>query len=84
MFVCCLLVGLFFVFSFFVVVFFTLSHRQNSTYYGLCYNSREVLVRTKNSSIVPPLALRSNNNVLRVSLNKYIASWHALHSHNDY
>ena len=30
------------------------SHRQGSTYHGLCYTSREALARTRNSSMGPP------------------------------
>ena len=30
------------------------SHRQDSTYHGLCYTSRGALVGTRNSSMGPP------------------------------
>ena len=34
--------------------FMCTSHRQDSTYYGLCYTSRGALVGTRNSSVGPP------------------------------
>ena len=36
------------------VLLYAPSHRQDSTYHGLCYTSRGSLVGTRNSSIVPP------------------------------
>ena len=36
------------------VLFMAPSHRQDSTYHGLCYTSRGALAGTRNSSIGPP------------------------------
>ena len=36
------------------VLLYALSHRQDSTYYGLCYTSRGALAGTRNSSMGPP------------------------------
>ena len=36
------------------VLLYTPSHRQDSTYHGLCYTSRGALAGTRNSSIGPP------------------------------
>ena len=36
------------------VLLYALSHRQDSTYHGLCYTSRGVLAGTRNSSMGPP------------------------------
>ena len=36
------------------VLLYAPSHRQDSTYHGLCYTSRGALAGTKNSSIGPP------------------------------
>ena len=34
--------------------FISISHRQDSTYHGLCYTSLGTLARTRNSSMGPP------------------------------
>ena len=36
------------------VLLYVPSHRQDSTYHGLCYTSRGTLVGTRNSSMGPP------------------------------
>ena len=36
------------------VLLYALSHRQNSTYHGLCYTSRGALAGMRNSSMGPP------------------------------
>ena len=36
------------------VLLYALSHRQDSTYHGLCYTSRGALAGTRNSSVGPP------------------------------
>ena len=36
------------------VLLYAPSHRQNSTYHGLCYTSRGALAGTRNSSMGPP------------------------------
>ena len=36
------------------VLLYAPSHRQDNTYHGLCYTSREALARTRNSSMGPP------------------------------
>ena len=36
------------------VLLYASSHRQDSTYYGLCYTSRGALIGTRNSSMGPP------------------------------
>ena len=36
------------------VLFYAPSHRQDSTYYSLCYTSRGTLAGTRNSSMGPP------------------------------
>ena len=36
------------------VLLYAPSHRQDSTYHGLCYTSREALAGTRNSSMGPP------------------------------
>ena len=36
------------------VLLYAPSHRQDNTYHGLCYTSREALVGTRNSSMGPP------------------------------
>ena len=36
------------------VLLYALSHRQDSTYHGLCYTSRGALAGTRNSSMAPP------------------------------
>ena len=36
------------------VLLYASSHRQGSTYYGLCYTSRRELAGTRNSSMGPP------------------------------
>ena len=36
------------------VLLYAPSHRQDSTYYGLCYTSRGALAGTRNSSMGPP------------------------------
>ena len=36
------------------VILYAPSHRQDSTYHGLCYTSRVALAGTRNSSIGPP------------------------------
>ena len=36
------------------VLLYAPSHRQDSTYHGLCYTSRGALGGTRNSSMVPP------------------------------
>ena len=36
------------------VLLYAPSHRQDSTYHGLCYTSRGALARTRNSSMGPP------------------------------
>ena len=36
------------------VLLYTPSHRQDSTYHGLCYTSRGALTGTRNSSMGPP------------------------------
>ena len=36
------------------VLLYAPSHRQDSTYHGLCYTSRGALAGTRNSSIGPP------------------------------
>ena len=36
------------------VILYASSHRQDSTYHGLCYTSREALAGTRNSSMCPP------------------------------
>ena len=36
------------------VLLYAPSHRQDNTYHGLCYTSREALAGTRNSSIGPP------------------------------
>ena len=37
-----------------MVLLYALSHRQDSTYHGLCYTSRGALAGTRNSSMGPP------------------------------
>ena len=37
-----------------MVLLYAPSHRQDSTYHGLCYTSREALAETRNSSMGPP------------------------------
>ena len=36
------------------VILYAPSHRQDSTYHGLCYTSRGALAGTRNSSMAPP------------------------------
>ena len=36
------------------VLLYAPSHRQDSTYYGICYTSRGALAGTRNSSMGPP------------------------------
>ena len=36
------------------VLLYASSHRQDSTYYGLCYTSRGALAGTRNNSVGPP------------------------------
>ena len=36
------------------VLLYAPSHRQDSTYHGLCYTSRGALAGTRNSSMGPP------------------------------
>ena len=36
------------------VLLYASSHRHDNTYHGLCYNSRETLAGTRNSSMGPP------------------------------
>ena len=36
------------------VLLYAPSHRQDSTYHGLCYTSRGALAGTRNNSMVPP------------------------------
>ena len=36
------------------VLLYAPSHRQDNTYHGLCYTSREALAGTRNSSMGPP------------------------------
>ena len=36
------------------VLLYAPSHRQDSTYHGLCYTSRGALAGTRNSSVDPP------------------------------
>ena len=36
------------------VLLYALSHREDSTYHGLCYTSRGALAGTRNSSMGPP------------------------------
>ena len=36
------------------VILYAKSHRQDSTYHGLCYTSRGALAGTRNSSMSPP------------------------------
>ena len=36
------------------VILYAPSHRQDNTYYGLCYTSRGALAGTRNSSMGPP------------------------------
>ena len=36
------------------VLLYAPSHRQDNTYYGLCYTSRGALAGTRNSSMGPP------------------------------
>ena len=36
------------------VILYAPSHRQDSTYHGLCYSSRGALAATRNSSMGPP------------------------------
>ena len=36
------------------VLLYASSHRQDCTYHGLCYTSREALAGTRNSSMGPP------------------------------
>ena len=38
----------------FPILLYAPSHRQDSTYHGLCYTSRGALARTRNSSMGPP------------------------------
>ena len=38
------------------VLLYASSHRQDSTYHGLCYSSRGALAGTRNSSMGPPHA----------------------------
>ena len=37
-----------------MVLLYVSSHRQDSTYHGLCYTSRGALAGTRNSSMGPP------------------------------
>ena len=37
-----------------MVLLYTLSYKQDSTYHGLCYTSRGALTETRNSSICRP------------------------------
>ena len=48
------------------VLLYAPSHRQNSTYHGLCYTSRGALAGTRNSSMGPPH---------EGSIRRPIASW---------
>ena len=61
------------------------SHRWDSTYHGLCYTSRVVLVGTRNSSMGPPwridptthriMSERSYHGAISHSLEREIAQW---------
>ena len=48
------------------VLLYAPSHRQDSTYHGLCYTSRGALAKTRNSSMGPPH---------EGSIRRPIASW---------
>ena len=48
------------------VLLYAPSHRQDNTYYGLCYTSRGALAGTRNSSMGPPH---------EVSIRRPIATW---------
>ena len=41
------------------VLLYAPSHRQDNTYHGLCYTSRGALAGTRNSSMGPPLTMKS-------------------------
>ena len=43
------------------VLLYAPSHRQDSTYNGLCYTSRGALAETRNSSMGPPMKDRSDD-----------------------
>ena len=43
------------------VILYAPSHRQDSTYHGLCYPSRGALAGTRNSSMGPPINDRSDD-----------------------
>ena len=43
-----------------MVLLYAPSHRQDSTYHGLCYTSRGTLVRTRNSSVGSPHELQKD------------------------
>ena len=60
------------------VLLYAPSHRQDSTYHGLCYTSRGALAGTRNSSMGPPhegsLLPRSYISLQRESLCQLLAS----------
>ena len=59
------------------VLLYAPSHRQDSTYHGLCYASRGALAGTRNSSMGPPHegSIRRPISLLRYKVNaKYIAN----------
>ena len=65
------------------VLLYAPSHRQDSTYHGLCYTSRGALAGTRNSSIGPPhegsirrpIAPRANALTTELQLAPEIAQW---------
>ena len=46
------------------VLLYAPSHRQDSTYHGLCYTSRGALAGTRNSSVGPPHEYQPTNSCI--------------------
>ena len=49
------------------VLLYAPSHRQDSTYHGLCYTSRGALAGTRNSSMGPPHEGSTQDNVIFIT-----------------
>ena len=70
------------------VILYASSHRQDNTYHGLCYTSRGVLARTRNSSVImsnavsklgaPQHSTRTRCNLVNKDYNLYRVSGYSV------
>ena len=60
------------------VLLYAPSHRQDSTYHGLCYTSRGALAGTRNSSMGPP-----HEGSIRRPIAPWYIHWRLRHAHHE-